>query len=154
LKLSWQCCWGFKCYRMWCCVGWHSIVQEGLNPPKIFLLFMRKGLVVGNYWVWLALCFVWSRSGVQIWQRRLAVLTWGFFVGFSRWMEYEQDGISSTIIVLHVLLNKDGNTESCVMAVAVLWNVPLTHPWSGVGWTTWVQLELTTVWMSVTQQSN
>jgi len=82
---------------------------------------MHKGLMVGNYWVWLALCLVWGRSWVQIWQWRLAVLTWGFLVGFSRWMEYEQDGISSTIIVLHVLLNKDGNTELCVMSVAMLW---------------------------------
>jgi len=34
-------------------------------------------------------------------------------------MEYEQRGISGAIIVLHVLQNSAGNTESCMMAVAV-----------------------------------
>ena len=42
------------------------------------------------------------------------------FISFGRRMEYEQDSISSTSIVLHVFLNKDGNMESCVIAVAVL----------------------------------
>jgi len=125
------------------------------SPPKNILLFMHKGLMVGNYWVWLALGLVWSRSGVQIWQWRLAVLTCSFFVGFSRWMEYEQDGISSSFIVLHVLLNKGGNMESCVVAVALLWNVPLTHI-HGAEWDklheyswNWQQCE----WVSLSSQT-
>lgn len=39
------------------------------------------------------------------------------FVSFCRQMEYEQDSISNISIVLYVLLNKDENTESCVIAV-------------------------------------
>ena len=66
-------------------------------------------------------------------------------------MEYEQDSISSTSIVLHVFLNKDGNMESCVIAVAVLWNVPQTRNHGAELWTTWVQQEVTSVLMIITQ---